>query len=62
MSDTGNGGVCSVISGILYWHMKNAAMLMFKKSPSSTVDHLMKSSAQNFIAFKRKIVEHYLDF
>lgn len=52
-----------MISGILYWHMKNAAMLMFKeKSPSTTVDHLMKSSAQNLIAFERKIGEHYLDF
>lgn len=52
-----------MISGILYWHMKNAAMLMFEeKSPSSTVDHLMKSSAQNLIAFKRKIVEHYPDY
>jgi len=51
-----------VISGILYRHMKNAATLMFKeKSPGRTVDHLMKSSVQNLIAFKRKIVE-YPDF
>lgn len=52
-----------MISGILYWHRKNTNMLMFKeKSPSSTVDHLMSRSAQNLIAVKQKIGEHYPDF
>lgn len=36
--------------------------MFIDKSPSSAVDHLMKSSAQNLIAFERKIGEHYPNF